>query len=65
MIYNYINTNLIFDVGTNKNHRVTVVKRSQGIDGRATGHVHTNPLFDTSEYETEFTHGTRDKYTAI
>ena len=41
-----------------------MVKRSQGIDGRATGHVHTNPLFDTSEYETEFTHGTRDKYTA-
>ena len=55
---------MIFDVGTKNERRGTVVKRSQGLDGRAIDTSHTNPLFDTCEYEIEFTDGTRDKYAA-
>ena len=39
-----------------------MVKRSRKIDGRAIGHLHTNPFFDTREYKIEFIDGTRDKY---
>ena len=55
---------LIFDVGTNNERCETVVKRSQGLDGRFIGRSYTNPLFDTHEYDKDFTDGTWDKYTA-
>ena len=36
----------------------------RGLDGKAIGRAHANPLFDTREYEVEFTDGTRKKYQA-
>ena len=39
-------------------------KRSWGLDEEPIGHAHPNPLFDTREYEIEFTDGTREKYLA-
>ena len=63
VIDKYLNMNFIFYVGTNDEHCGTVVKWSQGLDGRTIVSSHTNPFFDTREYEIEFTDGTRDKYT--
>jgi len=40
------------------------VKRARGIDGEPIGCAHTNPYFDTREYEVQFTDGTVEKYTA-
>jgi hypothetical protein len=60
----YLNAELILDVGTNNERRGRVVKRSRGLDGEAIGRAHTNPLFDTREYDVEFTDGTREKYQA-
>ena len=64
MINDYLNMNLIFDVGTNDECRGTMVKRSWGLDGRVIGRSQTNPFFDTLEYEIEFTYGTQDKSSA-
>ena len=36
----------------------------RGIDGEAVGHAHANTLFDTREYDIEFTDGSVEKYTA-
>jgi hypothetical protein len=41
-----------------------VIKRTWGLDSEPNSHAHTNPLFDTREYEIEFTDGTREKYQA-
>jgi hypothetical protein len=41
-----------------------VVKRSWGLDNEPIGHAHANPMFDTQEYEIEFTNGTHEKYQA-
>jgi hypothetical protein len=60
----YLNAELILDVGTNNERRGRVVKRSRGLDGEAIGRAHTNPLFDTREYDVEFTDGMREKYQA-
>ena len=60
----YLNVELILNVGTNDERRGRVIKRSRGLDGEPIGRAHTNPLFDTREYEVEFTDGTRDKYQA-
>ena len=46
----YLKMNLIFDVGTNDERRVTVVKLSWVLDGRVIFHLHTKPFFDTREY---------------
>ena len=62
LIYNYLNMNLIFDVGTNNARRGTMVKHSRGLDGRAIGRSLANLFFDTREYEIDFTDGTWDKY---
>ena len=62
MIDKYLNMNLIFDVGTNDEHRGTMVKSSQGTYGRYIGQLHTNSFFDTREYEIYFTYRTQDKY---
>ncbi len=34
------------------------------LNGTPIGHVHTNPLLDTREYEMEFKNGTMDRYHA-
>ena len=60
----YINCELILDVGTNNEHHGHVIKRSWGLDGEPIGQAHTNPLFDTREYEIEFTDGLHEKYMA-
>ena len=60
----YLNTELILDVGTNNERRGRVIKRSRGQDGEPIGRAHTNPLFDTREYDIEFTDGSIEKYTA-
>jgi len=39
-------------------------KKGKGIDGESIGWSHANPLFDTHEYEVEFTDGSHDKYQA-
>ena len=61
MIDNYLNINIFFDFGTNDEHHITVVKSSWVLDGWSIFRLHTNPFFDTREYEIEFTYGTRDK----
>jgi hypothetical protein len=58
----YLNIELIMNVGTNKERFGHVLKRARGLDGEPIGHAHANPLFDTNEYEIEFTDGTREKY---
>jgi hypothetical protein len=60
----YLNVKLIMDVGTNNEWHGRVVKRLQGLEGEPIGHAHSNPLFDTCEYEVEFTDGTCKKYQA-
>ena len=62
LIDKYLNMNLIFDVGTNGKRCGTVVKCSQGLDGRAIGCSHTIPFFDTRECHIEFIDGTLDNY---
>jgi hypothetical protein len=38
--------------------------RTRGLDGEPIGCAHANPLFNTREYEVEFTDGTNEKYQA-
>ena len=65
LIDKYLNMKFISDVGTNNELRGTLFKRSRGLDGIAIGGSHTNPFFDTREYEIEFIYGTWDKYAEI
>jgi hypothetical protein len=60
----YLNVELIMNMGTNDERRGRVIKRSRGLDGESVGRAHANPLFDTREYEVEFTDGTYEKYQA-
>ena len=60
----YLSAELILDIGTDNERRGTVTKRARGLDGEPIGHAHANPLFDTREYEIQFTDGTTDRYTA-
>ena len=59
-----INAELIMDVGTDNERRGRVAKCLRGLDGEPIGRAHSNPLFDTHEYEIEFTDGTTEKYQA-
>ena len=52
------------DVGSANEQRGRVAKRSWGLDGKAVGHAHNNPFFDTSEYDIEFKDGSVDMYTS-
>jgi hypothetical protein len=61
---NYLNVELIMNMGTNDERRGCVVKRSWGLDSEPIGRAHVNPLFDTREYEIEFNDGTHEKYQA-
>ena len=38
------------------------MKHSRGPDSKPVGHAHDNHLFDTHEYEVEFTDGNCKKY---
>ena len=58
----YLNVELIMDVRSNDEQCGHVVKCSQGLDGEPIGRLHNNPLFDTWEYEVEFTDGCQEKY---
>jgi hypothetical protein len=60
----YLNVELIMNMGTNDDRRGRVTKQSRGLDGEPIGRAHANPLFDTREYEVEFTDGTYEKYQA-
>ena len=60
----YLNTELILSVGTNNKRWGHVIKQSKGLDEKPVGHAHSNPLFDTREYEIEFTDGMIEKYQA-
>ena len=60
----YLNAELCLDLGTNNERRGRVCKRLRELDGEPIGRAHPNPLFDTREYEVEFTDGTREKYQA-
>jgi hypothetical protein len=60
----YLNVELIMNAGTNDERFGRVLKRARGLDGEPIGRAHANPLFDTREYEIEFTDGTREKYQA-
>ena len=59
-----LNADLILDVGTDNERRGRVIKRARGNDGEPIGRGHNNPMFDTRQYEVEFTDGTREKYQA-
>ena len=60
----YLNMELTLGVGTDDERRGRVVKRSKGIGGDPIGRAHSNPFFDTREYDVEFTDGTTEKYAA-
>ena len=60
----YLNMELIMDVGTSGKRRGRVIKQSRGPDGEPIGRAHTNPLFDTREYDIEFTDGAIERYMA-
>ena len=63
-INKYLNVELTMGVGTDDERRGRVVKRLKGIGGEPVSRAHTNPFFDTREYEVKFTDGTTEKYTA-
>ena len=52
------------DIGTSGERRGRVIKQSWGPDGEAIGRAHTNPLFDTREYDIKFTDGVIERYMA-
>ena len=58
---NYLNVELIMNMGTNDERWGHVVKRSWGLDSEPIGRTHANPLVDTQEYEIEFNDGTHKK----
>jgi Reverse transcriptase (RNA-dependent DNA polymerase) len=60
----YLNTELIFDMGTGAERRGRVIKRAKGTTGQPIGRSHANPLFDTREYVVEFTDGSTENYFA-
>ena len=64
LIDNYLNVELIFDVGTSNERKGCVVKRAKGTSGEPIGRTHANPLFDTREYVVKFTDGSSENYFA-
>ena len=60
----YLNVKLILDVGLANECRGRITKRSRGLHGEPLGRAHANPVFDTREYDIDFTDGSVDKYTA-
>jgi hypothetical protein len=58
----YLNVELIMNMGTNDERRGCVIKRTRGLDGEPICCAHANPLFDTHEYEIEFTDRMHERY---
>ena len=58
----YLPCELIKDVGSGNERKGRVTKRSWGHDGKPIGVAHNNQLFDTIEYDVEFTDGSIEKY---
>ena len=52
------------DVGSGNERKGRVTKRSRGHGGKTIGVAHNNPLFDTREYDVEFTDGSIKNYAA-
>ena len=52
------------DVGSGNEQKGRVTKLSRGHDGEPIRVAHNNPLFDTREYDIEFTDGSIEKYAA-
>ena len=52
------------DVGSGNERKGPVTNRSRGHDGKPIGVAHNNPLFDTREYDVEFTDGSIENYAA-
>ena len=52
------------NVGSGNGQKGRFTKRSQGNDGKPIGVTYNNPLFDTREYDVEFTDGSIKKYDA-
>jgi hypothetical protein len=57
-----LNMVLRMGAGTDDERWGRVIKHAKGIGGEPVGHAHTNPFFDTREYEVEFTNGTIERY---
>ena len=55
---------MIMNMGTSDERHGCVIQRPQGLNGEPIGCAHANPLFDTHEYEIEFTNGMHEKYQA-
>ena len=53
----YLTCELIMDVASGNERKGRVTKRSRGHGGEPIGVAHINPLFDTREYDVEFTDG--------
>jgi hypothetical protein len=60
----YLNVELIMNMGTKDEQRGRVIKRTRGLDGKPIRRVHANPLFDTRQYNIEFTDVAHEKYQA-
>ena len=58
----YLTCETIMDVGLGNERKGRVTKRSQGHDGEPICVMHNNLLFDTREYDVEFTDGSTEKY---
>jgi hypothetical protein len=54
----YLNMELRMGSGTDDERWGQVIKCAKGTGGEPVSHAHTNPFFDTREYEVEFTNGT-------
>ena len=60
----YLTCELIMDVGSGNEQKGRVTKSSRGHGGELIGVAHNNPLFDTREYDLEFTDGSIENYAA-
>jgi hypothetical protein len=63
-INKYLNAGLILGLGTSNERRGRVVKWARNLEGEPVGCAHNNPLFDTREYDVEFTDGSWEQYQA-
>ena len=62
-INKYLNAKIL-GVGMNNERWGHVIKQLKGLDGKPIGCTHSNPLFDTREYEIKFTDRMIEKYQA-
>jgi hypothetical protein len=60
----YLNMELRMGAGMDDERWGRVIKHARGIGGALVGCAHTNPFFDTREYEVEFINGTIKQYDA-